>query len=68
MRKIFFSVCLTLVSMSAFAQKQGDLAVGGHLAYGFDMEMAAIGAKGQYNFTNQIRGEAVFEYFFEKKM
>ena len=66
MKKLILSLCVALFSLSASAQSAGDLYVGTNLSYGFDMEMLGIGPKLQYNFTDAIRAEAGFNYYFEK--
>lgn len=58
-------MCVALVSVCAFAQK-GEKAVGVNLSYGTEISNIGIGVKGQYNFTDAIRGEVSFDYFLEK--
>lgn len=65
MKKIFLTLCITLVSMGVFAQK-GEKAVGVNLFYGTEISSLGIGAKGQYNLTDAIRVEAGFDYFLKK--
>lgn len=65
MKKIFITMCVALVSVCAFAQK-GEKAVGVNLSYGTEISNIGIGVKGQYNFTDAIRGEVSFDYFLEK--
>lgn len=50
----------------AMAQK-GQMAVGGNLLYGTEINMVGLGAKFQYGITNEIRGEASFNYYFRNK-
>lgn len=63
MKKFLFILAFSLVSACAFAQK-GQKAVGLNLSYGTEVSSFGIGAKGQYNFTNALRGEVSFDYFF----
>ncbi len=65
MKKLFLTLCVAFIGVSAFAQK-GETAVGINLMYGTEISNLGIGAKAQYNFTDAIRGEASFNYFLEK--
>lgn len=65
MKKYVLTLCIALVSMCAFAQ-EGQKAVGFNLSYGTEISNIGIGVKGQYNFTEAIRGEASFDYFLKK--
>lgn len=65
MKKYILTLCVALVSVCAFAQK-GQKAVGLNLSYGTEISNLGIGAKGQYNFTDAIRGEVSFDYFLKK--
>lgn len=49
---------------SAFAQ-QGKQALGVNLSYGTEIESIGLGAKYQYNITDQIRLEPSLDYFFK---
>lgn len=66
MKKIFITLCVVLVSLGASAQK-GETAVGANISYGSEWQNIGIGAKGQYNFTDNIRGEVSFDYFLKKE-
>ncbi|MDE7455768.1 MAG: porin family protein [Prevotella sp.] len=66
MKKIFITLCVVLVSLGASAQK-GETAVGANISYGSERQNIGIGAKGQYNFTDNIRGEVSFDYFLKKE-
>lgn len=55
----------TILSVGAWAQK-GQKAVGVNLLYGTEAKNLGIGVKGQYNFTDALRGEAAFDYFLKK--
>ena len=50
---------------SLFASAQAKTAaVGLNLNYGTEIESLGLGVKGSYCFTDHIRGEASFNYFF----
>lgn len=63
-KHIIFALC-AMLSAGAFAQKN-DKAVGLNVSYGTEIKNFGVGVKGQYNFTDAIRGEASFDYFFKK--
>lgn len=65
MKKLIFTLLIATVSMCAFAQK-GQKAVGASLSYGTEIENLGIGIKGQYNFTDALRGELGADYFLKK--
>ena len=54
------------MSLSASAQA-GDKAVGAQLVFGSETNSIGFGVKGQYYFTDQIRGEGSFDYFRKNK-
>nr|WP_314696141.1 porin family protein [uncultured Prevotella sp.] len=66
MKKLLLLVCAAVMSLSASAQA-GDKAVGAQLVFGSEINSIGVGVKGQYNFTDQIRGEASFDYFLKNK-
>ena len=67
MKKFFLLACLALASTSLFAQK-GTLSLGYNINFGLhsDYKNVGLGAKLQYEFVNNVRGEASFNYFFKK--
>ena len=65
MKRFSITIVAAFVSVSLFAQK-GDIAIGGNVSYGTEIENVGFGAKGQYNFTDAIRGEVSFDYFLKK--
>lgn len=66
MKKILMVACTMLFSVAMFAQ-QGEKSLGVNLKLGLDEpKNTGIGIKGQYGFTDQIRGEASFNYFLKK--
>lgn len=66
MKKLLLTLVVALVGVGASAQVKGEKAVGVNLSYGTEISNLGIGVKGQYNFTDAIRGEASFDYFLEK--
>lgn len=67
MKKFLMAACMMLMSVAAFAQ-QGETAVGVNLNYGMhsDYKNFGLGAKVQYEFIDNVRAEAAFNYFFKK--
>ncbi|MBQ2128672.1 MAG: porin family protein [Prevotella sp.] len=65
MKKLFLTMFVALVSMSAMAQ-DGKYAIGVNLLYGTKIENIGIGVKGQYYATDNIRAEVAADYFMEK--
>ena len=66
MKKLLLLVCAAVMSLSASAQA-GDKAVGAQLVFGSETNNIGLGVKGQYYFTDQLRGEASVDYFFKNK-
>ena len=66
MKKLLLLVCAAVMSLSASAQA-GDKAVGAQLVFGSETNSIGVGVKGQYYFTDQLRGEASVDYFFKNK-
>ena len=66
MKKLLLLVCAAVMSLSASAQA-GDKAVGAQLVFGSETNSIGFGVKGQYYFTDQIRGEGSFDYFLKNK-
>ena len=66
MKKLLLLVCAAVMSLSASAQA-GDKALGAQLLFGSKTNNIGLGVKGQYYFTDQIRGEASFDYFLKNK-
>lgn len=63
--KKFLSLVLVVVLGCGYAAAQkGQMAVGGNLLYGTEINMLGIGGKFQYGITNDIRAEASFNYYF----
>lgn len=66
MRKVFLTLLVALISICSYAQVKGDKYVGVNLSYATEISNIGLGVKGQYNFTDAIRGEAAFDYFLKK--
>ena len=66
MKKLLLLVCAAVMSLSASAQA-GDKALGAQLVFGSETNSIGFGVKGQYYFTDQLRGEASVDYFFKNK-
>lgn len=66
MKKIILTIVAALIGVCSFSQEKGDKSVGLNLSYGTEISNIGLGLKGQYNFTDAIRGEASFDYFLEK--
>lgn len=69
MKKIMMFACLMLMSVGAFAQ--GKVAIGanaGIALYGNSYNPFGIGAKLQYEFVENFRVEAAYNYWFSKSV
>ena len=66
MKKLLLLVCAAVMSLSASAQA-GDKALGAQLVFGSETNNIGLGVKGQYYFTDQLRGEASVDYLFKNK-
>lgn len=65
MKKIaLFLVCLVVGISTSFAQRAGDSSIGVNLNYASETSFG-IGARYQYNFTDNIRVEPEFNYYFK---
>ena len=67
MKKFLLAACMMLVSTMSFAQKDA-MAAGINLDFGFDhgYNNIGLGAKYQWEFVQNVRGELEFNYFFKK--
>lgn len=68
MKKVLLFAAMMLLSVGAFAQEAGKMAIGVQANYGMhkDYKNFGIGAKFQYNITENFRAEAAGNYFFKK--
>ena len=64
------AIAVVTMSMAAYTQEKGDMAVGGNLVFGSGDSYSniGIGAKFQYNVTDPIRLEGSFTYFPKKDL
>lgn len=68
MKKLMMVAAMMLMSIGAFAQ-EGSMAVGAHLGYagyGDGYSPLGLGARFQYEFVENIRGEIDGNYWFNK--
>jgi outer membrane protein X len=68
MKKLMMIAAMMLMSIGAFAQ-EGKMAVGanlGYAGYGDGYSPLGLGAKFQYEFVENIRGEFAYNYWFPK--
>jgi outer membrane protein X len=68
MKKLMMIAAMMLMSIGAFAQA-GKMAVGANLGYasfGNSYSPMGLGAKFQYEFVENIRGEVAYNYWFPK--
>ena len=68
MKKLMMVAAMMLMSIGAFAQ-EGSMAVGAHLgyaSYGNSYSPLGLGARFQYEFVENIRGEVDGNYWFNK--
>lgn len=56
MKRLMLVVCLTLLSIGAYAQK-GKYGAGIAAVYGTEISKVGVGVKGQYYFNDFVRGE-----------
>ena len=68
MKKIMMIAAMMLLSVGAFAQEAGKMAIGVNGAYGIasNYKTFGVGAKFQYAITDDFRAEASGTYFFKK--
>jgi len=66
MRKLFMTLCVALISLGASAQ-QGTATFGAHASFLLqDNKNIGIGANIGYEFIDNVRGVAEFDYYFKK--
>ena len=68
MKKVLMVAAMMLLSVGSFAQEAGKMAIGVQANYGMhkDYKNFGLGAKFQYNITENFRAEAGGDYFFKK--
>ena len=66
MKKLFLTMCVALLSLGAYAQ-QGAATIGVHGAFVLENNKnVGIGANIGYEFVENLRGVAEFDYYFKK--
>ena len=66
MKKLFFVICMMLMSVATFAQ-QGTCTAGAHASFLLeDNKNVGIGAFVGYEVIDNVRGVAEFDYYFKK--
>ena len=67
MKKIIVLMGMMFIAMSNTFAKKGIKAVCAHISYGSEVNNMGLGAKFQYNLTDNIRLEPSMNYFFENE-
>lgn len=65
MKKFMLLIAAVILGISTMSAQKGQHAVGINLNYGSEVETLGLGAKFQYGFTNEIRGEMAFNHYFK---
>lgn len=66
MKKFMLLMVAAILGIGTMSAEKGEKTAGINLNYGSEVETIGLGVKFQYGFTNEIRGEAAFNHFFEK--
>ncbi len=69
MKKLLISIVVCFLSVyNLSAQDQtGLISVAGNLSYGTKMESLGVGLRGQYGFTDNIRGSIEYKYYIDRR-
>lgn len=67
MKKLLALAIIALVGVATASAQKGQMAAGGNLLYGTEINSVGIGAKFQYGIIDHLRGEASFNYYFQNK-
>ena len=67
MKKYLALVIVVLIGVATASAQKGEMAVGGNLLYGTEINSVGLGAKFQYGILDHLRGEASFNYYFKNK-
>lgn len=67
MKKYLALVIVALIGIATASAQKGEMAVGGNLLYGTEINSVGLGAKFQYGILDHLRGEASFNYYFQNK-
>lgn len=68
MKKFWLFALLAFIGLGVSAHQKGDMAAGVNLGFGTDISSFELGAKFQYGFSDPIRAEVAFNYFFENNL
>lgn len=67
MKKSLALAIAALIGIASASAQRGQMAVGGNLLYGTEINSVGLGAKFQYGIIDHLRGEASFNYYFQNK-
>lgn len=67
MKKFLTIAIVALLGVATASAQKGQMAVGGNLLYGTEINSVGLGAKFQYGIIDHLRGEASFNYYFQNK-
>ena len=67
MKKFLALAIAALIGIASASAQRGQMAVGGNLLYGTEINSVGLGAKFQYGIIDHLRGEASFNYYFQNK-
>lgn len=67
MKKFLAISIVALMGIATASAQKGQMAVGGNLLYGTEINSVGLGAKFQYGILDHLRGEASFNYYFQNK-
>jgi outer membrane protein X len=67
MKKYLALVIVVLIGVATASAQKGEMAVGGNLLYGTEINSVGLGAKFQYGILDHLRGEASFNYYFQNR-
>ena len=66
MKKLLLLMAVAIMGIGTMNAQKNAIAAGVSLGFATDIKTLDLGAKVQYSFTDAIRGEIAFNYFFEK--
>lgn len=66
MKKIMILFASIVLGIGSISAQKGEKALGVNFNYGSEIETVGLGAKFQYGFTDEIRGEMSYNHFFKK--
>lgn len=64
MKKIILLALAITMGMGVAMAQKGQMAAGGNILYGSEINSIGLGAKFQYGILEKLRGEAGFNYYF----